>query len=62
MNLTMFIAGDEVYRNCECIKGRAVYIVSPRGKSAHLTAKFAVLQDRSVFMTGLNASHYLYTS
>lgn len=62
MNLSVFATGDEVFKNCECIKGYAFKSVAPRGKSARLTAATAQLQDKSVYMTVLNASRPIHTS
>lgn len=62
MNLTVFSVGDDVFRNCECIKGYTFKMVAPRGKSAHMTGISAQLQDKSVQMTVLNASYRMHTS
>ena len=62
MNLTVFSVGDEVYRNCECIKGYTFKMIAPRGKSAHMTGIFAQLQGDSVKMTVLNASYRMHAS
>lgn len=62
MNLTVFVAGDDVFRNCECVQGFSFKLVAPRGKSAQLTAIFAQSQDRSVCPTVLNASRHIHTS
>lgn len=62
MNLTVFSVGDDVFRNCECIKGYTFKMVAPRGKSAHMTGISAGLQDKSVQMTVLNASCRMHAS
>lgn len=62
MNLTVFSVGDEVFRNCECIKGYTFKMVAPRGKSAHMTGISAQLQDKSVHTTVLNASCRMHAS
>ena len=62
MNITVFATGDNVFKNCECIKGYTFKMVASRGKSAHLTATFAQLQDKSVYSTVLNASRHISAS
>ena len=76
MNLTVLADGDNVFANCECIKGYTFKMVAPRGKSVHLENDLALLRDKSalltaataniqaesVHMTVLDASHHINVS
>lgn len=50
MNLTVFAAGEDVFRSCECIKGYTFKMVAPRGKSVHVAHDFAALRDKSTHL------------
>ncbi len=62
MNLTVFADSGDVFMNCECIKGYTFKMAVPRGKSTHLTAVSALLQDQSAHTAVLNASYRMHAS
>lgn len=56
MNITVFTSGNDVFTNCECIKGYAFKMAAPRGKSAHFAFNSAALQFITARVAGFFAN------